>query len=138
MCGICGFVGDTPNNSKVIENMTEIITHRGPDDSGYFLDKDISMGFRRLSIIDLDSGKQPIYNESNTLVLTFNGEIYNYKTLREELEAQGHKFYTETDSEVLVHGFEEWRSCNVCPSLWNTEGSESFDGFTQRGCSGTN
>ena len=108
MCGICGFVGDTPNNSKVIENMTEIITHRGPDDSGYFLDKDISMGFRRLSIIDLDSGKQPIYNESNTLVLTFNGEIYNYKTLREELEAQGHKFYTETDSEVLVHGFEEW------------------------------
>ena len=108
MCGICGFTGEVLNKSKVIENMAEIITHRGPDDSGYFVDKDISMGFRRLSIIDVESGKQPIYNETNTMVLTFNGEIYNYKELRNELVDLGHEFYTQTDSEVLVHGFEQW------------------------------
>ncbi len=108
MCGICGFTGEVLNKSKVIENMAELITHRGPDDSGYFVDKDIAMGFRRLSIIDVESGKQPIYNETNTMVLTFNGEIYNYKELREELLNLGHEFYTQTDSEVLVHGFEEW------------------------------
>lgn len=108
MCGIVGFLGEAPDKAKLIKNMSEIIHHRGPDDAGYFIDKDISMGFRRLSIIDLDAGKQPIYNETNTLVLTFNGEIYNYKTLRKELIDYGHKFYTETDSEVLVHGFEEW------------------------------
>lgn len=108
MCGICGFTGEVLNKSKVIENMAEIITHRGPDDSGYFVDKDISMGFRRLSIIDVESGKQPIYNETNTMVLTFNGEIYNYKELRNELVNLGHEFYTQTDSEVLVHGFEQW------------------------------
>ena len=108
MCGICGFTGEVENKLKVIESMAELITHRGPDDSGYFIDKDIAMGFRRLSIIDLESGKQPIYNETNTLVVTFNGEIYNYKILREELINLGHKFYTQTDSEVLVHGYEQW------------------------------
>lgn len=108
MCGICGFVGDAPDKSKTIEKMTDIITHRGPDDAGYFIDKEISMGFRRLSIIDLEGGEQPIYNETNNLVLTFNGEIYNYKEIKEELIEKGHKFYTQTDSEVLVHGFEEW------------------------------
>ena len=79
MCGICGFTGDLSNKTKVIENMTDLIIHRGPDSSGFFIDKDIAMGFRRLSIIDVDGGTQPIYNENNTLVLTFNGEIYNYK-----------------------------------------------------------
>ena len=108
MCGICGFVGNTVDKPKVIEKMADLITHRGPDDSGYFVDKDVSMGFRRLSIIDLDSGKQPIYNENNNLVLTFNGEIYNYKELRDQLMSSGHNFYTQTDSEVLIHGFEEW------------------------------
>jgi len=108
MCGIVGFTGEIIEKSKVIENMAEIITHRGPDDSGFFIDKDISMGFRRLSIIDVKGGEQPIYNESNTLVLTFNGEIYNYRLLREKLIDCGHTFYTKTDSEVLIHGFEEW------------------------------
>lgn len=81
-----------------------------------FTDDNISMGFRRLSIIDLGAGHQPIYNEDKSLVLTFNGEIYNYKDLRKELIAKGHKFYTDTDSEVLVHGFEEWKE-DMLPKL---------------------
>lgn len=108
MCGICGFTGQIIDRDDTIKNMTEVITHRGPDDNGFYLDDDISMGFRRLSIIDLGTGHQPIYNEDKTLVLTFNGEIYNYKELRGELLAQGHVFSTETDSEVLLHGFEQW------------------------------
>lgn len=109
MCGICGFTGEVIDRDKVIKNMTDVITHRGPDSDGVFMDDYIAMGFRRLSIIDLDAGHQPIYNEDKTLVLTFNGEIYNYKELRKVLIAKGHKFYTDTDSEVLIHGFEEWR-----------------------------
>ena len=108
MCGICGFTGEVLDRSKTIRKMADVITHRGPDSSGFYEDSRISMGFRRLSIIDVDAGHQPIYNEDKTLVLTFNGEIYNYRDLREELVAAGHTFYTETDSEVLVHGFEQW------------------------------
>ncbi|MBQ7386453.1 MAG: asparagine synthase (glutamine-hydrolyzing) [Ruminococcus sp.] len=109
MCGICGFTGEVLDRSKTIKNMTEVITHRGPDSEGFFSDDFINMGFRRLSIIDVDEGHQPIYNEDKTLVLTFNGEIYNYRDLRAELIELGHTFYTETDSEVLIHAFEEWK-----------------------------
>lgn len=116
MCGIAGFMGQVENRADVIRNMTEVITHRGPDSDGFFTDNNISMGFRRLSIIDLGAGHQPIYNEDKSLVLTFNGEIYNYKDLRKELIAKGHKFYTDTDSEVLVHGFEEWKE-DMLPKL---------------------
>lgn len=116
MCGIAGFMGQVENRADVIRNMTEVITHRGPDSDGFFTDDNISMGFRRLSIIDLGAGHQPIYNEDKSLVLTFNGEIYNYKNLRKELIAKGHKFYTDTDSEVLVHGFEEWKE-DMLPKL---------------------
>ncbi|MDD5924216.1 MAG: asparagine synthase (glutamine-hydrolyzing) [Clostridia bacterium] len=108
MCGICGFTGQIVDRDNIIKNMTDVITHRGPDSEGFYKDDKISMGFRRLSIIDLDAGHQPIYNEDKSLVLTFNGEIYNYKELREELIKCGHSFYTETDSEVLIHGYEEW------------------------------
>ena len=108
MCGLCGFTGKTENGKDILKNMTDVITHRGPDSVGYYCDDTMSMGFRRLSIIDLEGGSQPIFNEDKSLVLMFNGEIYNHKQLREELISCGHRFYTNTDSEVLVHGFEEW------------------------------
>ncbi len=108
MCGICGFTGKLDKNNDVIHRMADVITHRGPDSDGYYTNDKISMGFRRLSIIDLDNGSQPIYNHDKSMVLTFNGEIYNYKILRKELIDLGYKFYTKTDSEVILHGFEEW------------------------------
>lgn len=111
MCGICGFTGEVVSRDDTIERMTKVITHRGPDSNGFYKEPDnkITMGFRRLSIIDLDAGHQPIYNEDKSMVLTFNGEIYNYQSLRKELIELGHEFYTESDSEVLVHGFEQWQ-----------------------------
>lgn len=112
MCGVCGFTGeilDRSDREQVLKRMTDVITHRGPDSSGFYCGSGVAMGFRRLSIIDVgEGGDQPIYNEDKTLVLTFNGEIYNYRQLREELLQKGHRFATHTDSEVLVHGFEEW------------------------------
>lgn len=110
MCGFVGYTGDdTYNNSlEVITRMNNRIKHRGPDDVDYYIDDDISLGFRRLSIIDLEGGRQPIYNEDESLVLLFNGEIYNYQPVREELISKGHVFNTSSDSEVLVHGFEEY------------------------------
>ena len=133
MCGICGFTGKLDNREDVIKKMTEVITHRGPDSDGFFSDEVISMGFRRLSIIDLEAGHQPIYNEDKTLVLNFNGEIYNYQQLRQELIGKGHEFRTDSDSEVLVHGFEEWQE-DLLPRLrgmfafaiYNTEDHSLF------------
>lgn len=110
MCGICGFTGEILDKEQVLKSMTDRLIHRGPNSEGFYFSSEISMGFRRLSIIDVDErSNQPMYNEDKTLVLTFNGEIYNYKELREELAARGHKFCSNTDSEVLVHGFEQWR-----------------------------
>ncbi|WP_418630118.1 asparagine synthase (glutamine-hydrolyzing) [Ruminococcus sp.] len=109
MCGFVGFTNKINDASIVLGKMMDRIKHRGPDSDGKYVDEQIAMGFRRLSIIDLsDQGSQPIFNEDKSLVLTFNGEIYNYKNLREELVASGHKFYTQTDSEVLIHGYEQW------------------------------
>ncbi len=110
MCGICGFTGEILDKEQVLKSMTDKLIHRGPNSEGFYFSSEISMGFCRLSIIDVDErSNQPMYNEDKTLVLTFNGEIYNYKELREELVARGHTFCSNTDSEVLVHGFEEWQ-----------------------------
>ena len=92
----------------VLEKMMDRIAHRGPDSAGKFVDEDIALGFRRLSIIDLAEGNQPMFNEDKSLVLVFNGEIYNFKILRAELEKKGHIFSNNSDSEVLIHGYEQW------------------------------
>ena len=109
MCGIIGFSGRTEHAETVLENMMEQIRHRGPDAGGKYLNGEIALGHRRLSIIDItEQGDQPIFNEDRSMVLVFNGEIYNYKEIRETLIAAGHSFRTETDSEVLIHGYEEY------------------------------
>lgn len=108
MCGIVGYTNSITNNQDVIENMLKKITHRGPDDQGYYQDSCISLGMQRLSIIDLNSGKQPLFNEDKSLILIFNGEIYNYQNLRDKLISLGHIFNTNSDSEVIIHGYEEY------------------------------
>lgn len=109
MCGIAGYVSNNKKpTKKVLKAMTDRIEHRGPDAEGFFLDNKCALGHRRLSIIDLSTGDQPIYNETKDIAIVFNGEIYNYVELREELMHKKHKFYTSTDTEVLIHGYEEW------------------------------
>ena len=88
--------------------MMKAILHRGPDGEGSFTDDSVALGHRRLSIIDLEGGKQPMYNEDGSMVIVFNGEIYNYQALREELIAAGHTFASHSDTEVLLHGYEQW------------------------------
>ena len=118
MCGIVGLIDKNSKNTKkkIIKNMADKIIHRGPDAEGYFVDDYIALGHRRLSIIDLKGGDQPLYNETKDIALIFNGEIYNYKTIREELINKGHKFKTNTDSEVIVHGYEEY-GCELFKKL---------------------
>lgn len=110
MCGICGalnFEKDRPVSSSLISEMCQVLRHRGPDDQGMYLKGTVGLGHRRLSIIDLETGKQPIYNEDKTIWIVFNGEIYNFLELREELKKKGHSFYTGSDTEVIVHLYEE-------------------------------
>lgn len=108
MCGYVGFVNrGITDKEPVIRKMMDRIVHRGPDSEGLYCDEQVALGFRRLSIIGLEDGMQPIFNEDRSLVLVFNGEIYNYKLLKEELMSKGHRFYTHSDSEVLVHLYEE-------------------------------
>ena len=108
MCGFVGYVNKEPEKGETIKKMADLIAHRGPDSEGYYTDENIALGFRRLSIIDLNNGSQPIYNEDKTKVIIFNGEIYNYQELREDLLAKGHVFETNADTEVLIHGYEEY------------------------------
>lgn len=111
MCGICGFVGADPkkiDRENILEEMMDAIRHRGPDDEGSYLTEEAAFGFRRLAIIDLKNGAQPMENENGDLVLVFNGEIYNYRQLKADLQQAGHVFKTQSDTEVLVHGYEEW------------------------------
>lgn len=109
MCGIVGFSSRIDNAEAVLGQMMDRIRHRGPDAGGKYLNGEIALGHRRLSIIDItEQGDQPIFNEDRSMVLVFNGEIYNYQEIREELLAAGHSFKTQTDSEVLIHGYEEY------------------------------
>ena len=109
MCGFVGYIdADMTSEQSVIRDMADTIVHRGPDQDDYFITDGAALGFRRLSIIDLEGGSQPIENEDGSLVLVFNGEIYNFQTLREELCGKGHVFKTHTDSEVILHGYEEY------------------------------
>jgi asparagine synthase (glutamine-hydrolysing) len=111
MCGICGQIqvaGEEPVNVETIQRMTRTMFHRGPDDEGYFFDRSLGFGFRRLSIIDLSGGHQPMSDADKTVWIVFNGEIYNYKELRTELEGYGHIFQTNSDTEVIIHGYKQW------------------------------
>ncbi len=109
MCGFVGFVGGTDNQSEVLTKMMDRIVHRGPDMGGQFIDGRVALGFRRLSILDLtEAGAQPMANEDGSVVIVFNGEIYNFKELRGELEAKGYTFHCGADTESLLHGYEEW------------------------------
>ncbi len=110
MCGIAGFFSDKTRENKEenLDRMLKRIVHRGPDGEGRYFDEHIALGHRRLSIIDLEGGSQPIFNEDGTKVIIFNGEIYNYQELREDLLTKGHTFSTASDTEVILHGFEEY------------------------------
>ncbi len=107
MCGIVGFASKEKNKKQIIKKMADRIKHRGPDGEGYYTDDFVALGHRRLSIIDLAAGSQPMYNEDETKVIVFNGEIYNYIELKDELK-KNHEFKTSCDTEVLIHGYEEW------------------------------
>lgn len=111
MCGFVGFIDEndqTYDHRAAIIAMADAIAHRGPDSEGYFNDGRTALGFRRLAIIDLAGANQPLFNENRSLVLVFNGEIYNYRELRRQLIAAGHAFSTQGDAEVVLHGFEQW------------------------------
>src|SRR5215472_2921509 len=111
MCGICGqynFRNQAPVQKANLEAMTNSMAHRGPDDEGYFIAGPLGFGFRRLSIIDLAGGHQPMSDKEETVWIIFNGEIYNYKELRAELRNKGHQFRTNSDTEVIVYGYKEW------------------------------
>ena len=135
MCGIAGFVEASRPTSPfradesraLVHRMCDVIRHRGPDDEGVWVADGVALGMRRLSIIDLSTGHQPIHNEDQTVWIVFNGEIYNFRELRLELEGAGHRFYTSTDTEVIVHAYEQWGKAAIARlrgmfglAIWDT------------------
>src|SRR5258708_32665749 len=111
MCGICGqlnFDRNEPVDPDTVRSMARSIAHRGPDDEGYFFSGPLGFGFRRLSIIDLAGGHQPMSDAEEKVWVIFNGEIYNYLELKSELEKRGHRFRTRSDTEVIVHVYKDW------------------------------
>ncbi|MBW1814786.1 MAG: hypothetical protein JRJ39_14280, partial [Deltaproteobacteria bacterium] len=110
-CGICGvlhFDSKRPVEKEILAAMTDVLRHRGPDSCGFFTSLGVGLGIQRLSIIDLQTGDQPIFNEDRKIAIVSNGEIYNYKELRESLIQKGHRFNTSSDVEVIVHLYEAW------------------------------
>ena len=109
MCGFTGFLGEGDyDKDKVIDEMSATIAHRGPDSDGKFVEESVALGFRRLSIIDLEGGHQPIYSPDGRYVIVFNGEIYNYRELKASLVALGHTFGTDSDTEVILHTYMQY------------------------------
>src|SRR6476619_2588281 len=109
MCGITGFVNKNGSAAErpILERMNQAIIHRGPDEDGFYVNENVGVAIRRLSIIDVAGGHQPIHNADKTKWLVFNGEIYNYQSLRADLEKRGHKFYTKSDTEAVLHLYDE-------------------------------
>ncbi len=136
MCGICGKFNFDKNKAVdkvLIKKMCDTIVHRGPDDEGYYINKNIGLGMRRLSIIDINTGHQPISNENEKIWIVLNGEIYNYRILRSELEGKGHRFKTNSDTEVIIHLYEEYGiDClkylrgMFAFAIWDTENERLF------------
>lgn len=114
---MCGIVGFNFEDKSLAQSMCDILTHRGPDGEGYYINKNVTLGHRRLSIIDLQTGDQPIFNEDGSIVVVYNGEIYNFQDIRRTLEKKGHKFTTSTDTEIIVHAYEEYG--HDCVRLFN-------------------
>ena len=135
MCGIVAFVDNEKPQLKdtLIKKMKDRIIHRGPDAEGQYVDDDVALGFRRLSFVEVKSGNQPIFNEDQSKLIEFNGEIYNFEELRGELIEKGHTFTTHADTEVILHGYEEWGK-DVLQKLrgmfafiiWDTKTKEMF------------
>lgn len=120
MCGIAGILNlnGAPVVAESLQRMTDVMAHRGPDDAGIFVQGNVGLGHRRLSIIDLsDNGHQPMFNEDRTIALVFNGEVYNFRELRKQLESLGHAFTSQTDTEVVIHAYESWGE--KCVSRFN-------------------
>ena len=109
MCGITGFINKQDNKKEIIKKMADKIAHRGPDGEGYYIDEDIALAHRRLAIIDLSTGNQPMYNKDKSLVIVFNGEIYNYLEIKDELKKKGYSFDNKSDTEVIINGYQEWK-----------------------------
>lgn len=109
MCGITGFINKQDNKKEIIKKMADKIAHRGPDGEGYYIDEDIALAHRRLAIIDLSTGNQPMYNKDKSLVIVFNGEIYNYLEIKDELKKKGYSFENKSDTEVIINGYQEWK-----------------------------
>src|SRR5574338_44995 len=109
MYGITGYINnsDRPAERGVLERMNRAIIHRGPDEDGFYVKENVGLAMRRLSIIDLAGGQQPIHNEDRTKWIVYNGEIYNFQELRDDLEKRGHKFYTHSDTETIIHLYDE-------------------------------
>src|SRR4029453_7427055 len=134
MCGICGqfnFGNGAPVDLVDVKNMTSTLVHRGPDDEGYYVSGPLGLGFRRLSIIDLGGGHQPMSDAEGAVWVIFNGEIYNFRELRQELESRGHRFRTKSDTEVIVHGYKQWGT-DVFDRLNGMFGVAIWDARTQR------
>lgn len=133
MCGFVGYINNKEKNEDIIKQMSEVIIHRGPDDEGYFTDDYAALAFRRLSFLDLKHGGQPMYNEDNSLVITFNGEIYNFQDIKADLLKKGHTFRNDSDTEVIIHGYEEYGEKIVDKLrgmfafvIWDTKNKELF------------